>query len=156
MPLLPEFYIMAEKKPALWIRQAALATCGAISPLLPQGGPWACSLKISGDRDVQSLNKQFRGQDKPTNVLSFPGGDDAPHPNEPFYLGDIIFAEETLKKEAKTQEKTFENHLKHLTIHGLLHLYGYDHLTEEEALVMEALEIYILKMLNIKNPYEKP
>ena len=105
------------------------------------------SVLLSHNAFIQTLNKTYRQQDKPTNVLSFPQ-------NETYHLGDIILAYETICDEATKQKKTFKDHLIHLVIHGLLHLLGYDHETEKEAQEMEALEIEILRGLDIKNPYE--
>jgi probable rRNA maturation factor len=102
---------------------------------------------LSSDEQVQSLNKTFRYQDKPTNVLSFPSG-------EKEELGDIVLAYETVIHEAKISGILPLHHTVHLIIHGFLHLLGYDHETENDANHMESLEIKILKHLNIKNPYE--
>jgi probable rRNA maturation factor len=104
------------------------------------------SVVLSNDEFIQELNKDYRGKDKPTNVLSFP--------NEPPMLGDIILAIETIENEAISQKKQFEDHLSHLIVHGTLHLLGYDHIEDEEAEEMEALEIEILGRLGINNPYE--
>jgi len=114
------------------------------------------TIKIINDTDIQALNKQHRGMDSPTNVLSFPAYDPAlPHPPDaPIELGDIVLAHETIAREAEAQGKTFEHHLTHLIIHGTLHLIGHDHEDETEAEVMEALEVRILAELGIKNPYE--
>ncbi len=105
------------------------------------------SIVLADNGFVQKLNKEWRGKDKPTNVLSFPQ-------DEPTMLGDIILAYETVKAEADAQNKRFEDHTTHLIAHGLLHLLGHDHEEDEEAEIMEALEIEILDALNIKNPYE--
>lgn len=103
---------------------------------------------IFADNDfVQKLNRDWRGQDKPTNVLSFPQ-------NEAMLLGDIILAYETVQREAKEQGKRLEDHAIHLIVHGLLHLLGYDHIDDLDAKNMENLEIHILQTLGIKNPYE--
>jgi probable rRNA maturation factor len=117
------------------------------------------SVVLSDDKHVQELNKAYRQKDKPTNVLSFPGYDDnliqiLPE-DEYIPLGDIVFALETIRAEAQTQAKTFENHLNHLFVHGLLHLLGYDHETDEEAEEMEQFEIDVLSLLSIPNPYEE-
>jgi probable rRNA maturation factor len=104
------------------------------------------TLKFSTDEDVETLNHLYRGKKKPTNVLSFPN-DEPP-------LGDIIFAYETVKREAKEQKKTFRAHTLHLVVHATLHLLGYDHEKSKEAEEMEALEIAYLKRLAIANPYE--
>lgn len=104
------------------------------------------SIVLADNDFVQTLNRDYRGKDRPTNVLSFP--QDAP------LLGDIILALETLEREANEQSKAFNDHFTHLLVHGLLHLLGHDHIEEAEAEVMEALEIEILDALGIKNPYE--
>ncbi len=105
------------------------------------------SIVLADDAFIQNLNKEYRGKDKPTNVLSFPQG-------EPFSLGDIILARETITREAEDQKKSFDDHLSHLTVHGILHLLGFDHEEESEAEEMEALEIEILEKMGLKNPYE--
>ena len=104
------------------------------------------SIAFVDDARIQELNKQFRDKDKPTNVLSFP--------MEGIMLGDIVLARETIEREAKTQGKMFEHHLTHLIIHGFLHLLGYDHMDDESAVEMEAIEIEALAQLGIDNPYE--
>ncbi len=104
------------------------------------------SVVLANNDFVQTLNRDYRGQDKPTNVLSFP--QDLP------MLGDIVFAYETVAQEAKEQDKSFDDHLLHLTIHGVLHLLGHDHMNDEEAEEMENLEIELLSKLGVKNPYE--
>lgn len=108
--------------------------------------PTEVSVVLADDAFIQELNKTYRGMDKPTNVLSFPQDED-------FHLGDIVFARETIEREATEQSKDFENHLIHLTVHGFLHLLGYDHETEDEATEMESFEIQILDELGIENPY---
>lgn len=114
------------------------------------------SLVFADDVFIRELNKTYRNKDNPTNVLSFPQYE----PKEinedlPFIpLGDIILAHETIKREAQEQEKDFEDHFLHLIVHGLLHLIGYDHEEDDEAEIMENLEIRILEKLGIKNPYE--
>lgn len=111
------------------------------------------SLLFADDETVQDLNKKWRDQDKPTNVLSFPGGDESGPVYGPL-LGDVVFALETVIREAKEGNKPFENHLSHLIVHGILHLFGYDHQIEEDAEQMEGLERRILAKLNIPDPYE--
>lgn len=117
------------------------------------------TLRLSNDTEVQQLNKDFRGKDKPTNVLSFPTGDEMPGMEmiemTEKYIGDVIVSVETLEREAREQNKTVHDHFVHLFIHSVLHLLGYDHIIEEEAEVMEGLEIDILKTLGINNPYHK-
>lgn len=106
------------------------------------------SLAFVSDAEIQALNRDYRGKDKPTNVLSFPDNGPAP------LLGDIVVALETVQREAEEKSVSIDNHVTHLLIHGFLHLQGYDHETEVEAANMEALEIAALKALNIDNPYE--
>lgn len=117
--------------------------------------PAEVSIKVSNDAEIQALNRDFREKDKATNVLSFPCDLEDQIPNEPYYLGDIIISAETLKKEAEEENKKVDHHFTHLLIHGLLHLLGYDHITDEEAEEMEALEIKLLAALNINNPYNR-
>lgn len=104
------------------------------------------SISLVSDAQMKKINFQFRGKNKPTNVLSFPGLDQ-------FFLGDIVIAYETLVREAKEQKKDFNNHLTHLILHSILHLLGYDHEEEKDAQKMEKLEIKILHQLGIQNPY---
>ncbi len=105
------------------------------------------SIVLADNAFIQDLNKTYRGQDKPTNVLSFPQDIEES-------LGDVILALETLNKECKEQKKSFNDHLQHLVVHGFLHLLGHDHEQDHEAEEMEALEIEILNGLGVKNPYE--
>ena len=109
------------------------------------------SVLFAGDKKIIELNSRFRKINLPTNVLSFPSFIER---NEEIFLGDIIFSAETIFKEAKRDKKSCNNHLIHLFIHGLLHLLGYDHQTEDNAKIMEGLEVKILKTLKIDNPYE--
>jgi probable rRNA maturation factor len=130
--------------------------------------PCELTILLTDDAHVQELNRDFRHQDKPTNVLSFPNyspgelkelwdgfleGREADTPG--LFLGDMAMAFETIAREAKDQNKTFPDHLTHLVVHGTLHLLGYDHMDEKEAQEMESLEIEILQKLNIANPYEE-
>ncbi len=101
--------------------------------------------------EIQQLNKIYRHQDKTTNVLSFPS--DLPIEIDEEILGDVVICNEIVAKEAKMQQKTFNNHLIHMAIHGTLHLLGFDHIEGPEAEKMEALEVEILEKFNINNPY---
>lgn len=115
----------------------------------------AVSIVLSDDEAVRQLNKTHRGIDKPTNVLSFPAAPGTLDAEEPSvaYLGDIVIAYETVVTEAKCQDRTVDDHFSHLVTHGLLHVLGYDHETEEDARKMEQLEISLLAMLGIADPY---
>ena len=130
------------------------------SELFESSLPLSVNLSLSNDEEVHKLNKEFRGMDKPTNVLSFANIDDEffdlePDDAEAVELGDIIIALETLQREAETKGITLKDHFCHLFIHGLLHLLGYDHQDDEEAEEMEAYEVMILQEFAIKNPYEE-
>jgi probable rRNA maturation factor len=110
------------------------------------------SILLTDDARMRVLNRDYRGKDKATNVLSFPAGDDEAA-DRPRLLGDIALALETVEREASEQSKTPADHVSHLTVHGVLHLLGHDHETEPQATDMEALEARILDGLGIANPY---
>lgn len=113
------------------------------------------SVLLTDDRHIQALNRDWRGKDKPTNVLSFPGEDaEAEQPDgAPLLLGDIVVALETSEREAQDQQKPLADHFSHLVVHGMLHLLGYDHETQAEADEMEPLEIEVLAGLGVTSPY---
>ena len=115
--------------------------------------PAEVSLVLADDEFVHQLNYQYRHKDSPTNVLSFETKE-KPENGMVWLAGDIIVAYETVLKEAKNQDKTFEAHLAHLLIHGTLHLQGYDHIVENEALKMEKLETKLMKSLGYEDPYK--
>jgi len=114
------------------------------------------AVMLTDDAGIRTLNSNWRGTDKPTNVLSFPalpptgavGPDEAPR-----MLGDIAIAYETTRKEADDEQKPFDHHLSHLAVHGFLHLIGYDHEKDDDAEAMETLEREILAQLGIPDPY---
>lgn len=111
---------------------------------------------FTDDGSIAEINAEWRGKDKPTNVLSFPTHDDMPVPEgEPRPLGDIVLAHGVIAREAAEQGKTLRDHTTHLIVHGTLHLLGYDHESDGEAEEMEALETRILKGLGISDPYER-
>ena len=112
------------------------------------------SVRLTGDKEIKKLNKQYRNKNSSTNVLSFCSLSDFNHPDALEILGDIVISKDTILREAKNSKKNFNQHLTHIGIHGLLHLLGYSHDKEKEALIMEGLEIDILKDLGIPNPYE--
>ena len=103
------------------------------------------TILLAGDRKLRALNCDFRGRDKPTNVLSFPGADG--------YAGDIALAYGVTRKEAKVAGKTMADHATHLVVHGVLHLAGHDHERPKQARAMEGLEVKILGRLGIADPY---
>ncbi len=113
------------------------------------------SIVLADDDFVRDLNARYRGQDKPTNVLSFPQDDaELADPSKGFFYGDVILAYQTVRAEAQIQKKAFDDHFAHLVLHGFLHLLGHDHEDDVEAEDMEQLEIAILQRFGIKNPYE--
>jgi probable rRNA maturation factor len=121
--------------------------------------PSEISIYLTNAEHTRELNHTYRGQDKPTNVLSFPLQTRAelkryrPGPM-PLILGDIVLCFETVLKETEEQHKRFLDHVLHLLVHGCLHLLGYDHENPQEAIEMEALEVSILSSRGIANPYQ--
>lgn len=119
-------------------------------------GPLELSVVLADDRTVQSLNRDYRDKDRPTNVLSFAlteSDEPAGLPGQPIALGDVLLAYETVASEARQQEKSLQDHVFHLVAHGVLHLLGYDHQVEEDAREMERLEKAILAEFAIADPY---
>jgi probable rRNA maturation factor len=143
-------------------RRAALAALdGAAAEVLPPGPSerLEVSLVLADDAMVRDLNRRYRGQDKPTNVLSFAALDDEDDPSPedgPLLLGDVILAFETTRAEALADDKSVAAHMVHLVVHGVLHLLGYDHIEEDEAQEMETAERAILAGLGISDPYVLP
>lgn len=109
------------------------------------------TIRIADEHESQELNSQYRGKDKPTNVLSFPF--DAPSGIELPLIGDLIICPQVVYQESIEQEKTFHDHFAHMVIHGCLHLLGFDHINEQDAVEMETIEKQILASLNIADPY---
>src|SRR5260370_11295426 len=117
--------------------------------------PVELGITLASAVEQQRLNRDYRGQDVPTNVLAFPAwepGTQIP-PGAPLLLGDVVLAYETVVREACEQDKQVANHLCHLVVHGVLHLLGFDHLTQAEAARMESLETSILAELGVPDPY---
>lgn len=110
------------------------------------------SLQVVSSDEMQNLNKDYRGKDKPTNVLSFPM--ELPEEVGINILGDLALCDEVIEAEARQQAKTSEAHWAHMIVHGMLHLQGYDHIEDDEAEAMEAKEIKIMKSLGFENPYK--
>lgn len=117
----------------------------AVSPVCKDA---EVSITLVDDKQIHKLNKKYRNMDKPTNVLSFELGDDV-------LLGDIFISLDTVEREAKSANITVVEHAAHMIVHGMLHLQGFDHLTDKQAKVMEGKEVQILKKLGYKNPYEE-
>lgn len=153
----PEMDIMIEADGWLPEEQLAALSRRAVAAVLNRldrdAAGCELSLVFTGDEAIRSLNAQWRGQDKATNVLSFPAFDLAPGDPFPPVLGDIVIARQTVEREAALDNKPFDHHLTHLVIHGFLHLLGYDHLEDEDAEEMEGLETAILDDLGIPDPY---
>jgi len=131
-----------------WTREAVDACLLETDAAPPDGSE--LSLLLCGDARMRGLNRDFRGLDKPTNVLSFPAPPQGPGPRP---LGDIAIAYETVVREAEEERKSLHDHYAHMVAHGLLHILGYDHEADGEAEAMEALERRILKRLGIADPY---
>ncbi|SKB50897.1 rRNA maturation RNase YbeY [Sphingopyxis flava] len=147
-----------------WEARAAEAAAAALAltpyaPLADAAPLVEIAVRLTDDAEVQALNRDFRGKDKPTNVLSFPqvqadllpslsNSDDGE-----ILLGDIVLARETCAREAEEKGIPLADHATHLIVHGTLHLIGYDHMDDVSATAMEALEVKALASLGIGNPY---
>ncbi|WP_417347304.1 rRNA maturation RNase YbeY [Ferrimonas sp.] len=140
-PVVEGFDLPSEAQFQSWA-EAALAQERDIAEL---------SIRIVSAEESQELNRDYRGKDKPTNVLSFPF--EAPPMIPTDLIGDLVICAEVVEKEAKEQQKTARDHWAHMVVHGCLHLIGYDHLEDEEAEQMEALETRVLHGLGISDPY---
>lgn len=129
----------------------ALDSSHVLSGKLP--GPIEVSVLLSDDKTVRALNRDHRNKDKATNVLSFPGETEMSFPGAEVLLGDVILAWQTVTKQAQRDDKPVADHMMHLVIHGVLHLLGYDHECEEDAAVMEQLEVNCMASLGLSDPY---
>lgn len=140
-------------------RRAAYVALKRASSAMPV---WQKGLELAivfADVSLQRrLNREHRGVDAPTNVLAFPAWDPEMRvpADAPVLLGDVVLALETVAREASEQDKPIADHLRHLVVHGVLHLLGYDHMTPTQAAVMEALERSILVELGVPDPYRDP
>ena len=122
------------------------------SALIENDGFTAC-LRLTDDAEMHALNAQFRDKDKATNILSFPNDFDQ-EDGTLLHLGDMAFGFDTIAQESQDMAISLDAHMRHLIIHGLLHLIGFDHEQDEDAAEMEALEIAALSVIGIANPYQ--
>jgi probable rRNA maturation factor len=142
-------------KAAITLRRAVAAAAAELSTKRAE-----LAIVLTDDSAIRLLNRDWRGVDAATNVLSFPTNS-RPHPNGdgrpgvPHLLGDIVLAYETIAREARQEDKPFASHLAHLAVHGFLHLLGYDHERDDDADRMEKLERDILARLAIADPYRR-
>jgi probable rRNA maturation factor len=141
-------------------RRIPLTIAAALEAACPGVEPAGIAVILTDDRAIQDLNRLWRDQDKPTNVLSFPTTDvaegDRPVPTVPgmpLELGDIVLAFETCRREAGPEPSAFARHLDHLVVHGVLHLLGYDHVLDDAAERMEDLERQVMASLGHPDPY---
>ena len=132
---------------------ARVAADAVLAAIEAPGEDLAATLLFTDDDAIRGLNRDWRGQDKATNVLSFPS---PPMPGSPRHLGDIALGYGTVAREAEEEGKSLSDHTTHLVVHGLLHLLGHDHADDREADAMEAAETRILARLGIADPYRHP
>jgi probable rRNA maturation factor len=144
--------------PARRIRHAArIAFDAASHPSRGDGLAAELAIVLADDGTVRRLNREYRGIDKPTNVLSFEGtGGAGERADLPAILGDVVLARQTVAAEAAAQGKKVADHAVHLVVHGVLHLLGHDHQVAREASLMESIEIRALARLGVDNPYAAP
>lgn len=131
--------------------EVALEAVFKVLDLIPSEN--TLSVLLTNDENMTAINAQWRGKNKPTNVLSFPAMNVAAGGQPGPLLGDVVVAYETVAREAEDEGRPFTDHLAHLFIHGILHLLGYDHENDDEAHVMESLEVDILGAMGIASPY---
>lgn len=153
-----EFVLLVDDGVAAWPQWTAW--CTEVGTLVaaheatygPTSRPWEVVVRLAADATVRELNRTFRHKDKATNVLSFPNDDDGLEPR--WTVGDLVLAHGVVEAEAATMGIALADHVRHLVLHGLLHLAGYDHETDADAHVMESLETRLLAMLHIADPYQ--
>ena len=121
------------------------------SAAMPENGEYEMTIRLVDEEESQTLNREYRGKDKPTNVLSFPF--EVPEGIELPLLGDLVICRQVVEREAIEQQKPLSHHWAHMVVHGVLHLRGYDHIKDDEAEEMEALETQILASMSISDPY---
>jgi probable rRNA maturation factor len=154
----PSIDILIES--ALWDgepeHQAILRQAIAAAAREASSKPAELAIVLTDDSAIRALNRKWRGRDEPTNVLSFPAAVPGTAAAKAAHLGDIVIAFETSAREASCEGKPFAQHLAHLAVHGYLHLLGFDHETDAQAVVMERLEAEILSQLGVPNPHCGP
>ena len=152
--LSPEFTDEDALTAALGPLVEAAVAAGA-SAALESDRPAELSIVFADDATVQRLNRDYRGKDAPTNVLSFAltEAEEPDFPGAPLVLGDVVLALETVLAEAERDRKTPADHARHLVVHGILHLLGHDHMTDAEAEAMERIETAVLARFGIADPY---
>ena len=138
----------AETLAATAARAVLSGTAGKLA-----GAPVILGLVLTDDDEQRGLNRAYRGRDAATNVLSFTIADPAVPAGAPVLLGDVVLAFATIEREAVEQRKPLADHLRHLVVHGVLHLLGFDHQSPGDAAAMEAREIEILATLGVPDPY---
>jgi probable rRNA maturation factor len=137
------------------VRNAAyIALDTAILPKIAQDRQMEASIVLANDDLLHILNREYRDKDEPTNILTFAALDaEEPESDGVLQLGDIMLSYETIRRQAREEGKFMKDHVKHMVVHGVLHLLGYDHETDDQATDMETLEIRILERLGVQNPY---
>ncbi len=130
------------------VRRAVAAAAQAVAT-----PPGTLAIVLTDDSAIRMLNRDWRGHDAPTNVLSFASGAPSHGDRASHHLGDIVIAYQTVRREAEAERKPFGHHLAHLAVHGFLHLLGYDHQNIRDARRMERLEVRILAQLAVPDPY---
>jgi probable rRNA maturation factor len=126
--------------------------CWVRAALEPMGGSVDMAIRVVDEQEGQRLNNRYRGIDRATNVLSFPF--EAPPGIESDYMGDLVICAPVVQREAQQQNKPEKNHWAHMVVHGVLHLRGYDHQRDAQAVEMETLEKKILATLGVQDPYQ--
>jgi probable rRNA maturation factor len=134
-----------------WVPSSRQLSGWAAAALAPMRRPWVLSVRVVGQARSRSLNAHYRHKDRPTNVLSFGGAGSAPDGR--FFLGELVICAPVVAREARAFGITLESHWAHMTVHGVLHLLGFDHVRRNEAEKMAAREVQILDRLGFSDPY---
>ena len=160
MPLANPLSVVVDSRCSAWrnlVLNAEELCCSAATAAFEASGAVSdgteVSVVLADDEFVQSLNKEWRQQDKPTNVLAFPCKELGHSSDTMRLLGDIVIASGVVQREALGENKTVGHHMTHMVVHGTLHLLGYDHISDDEAAEMEGFEIVALAALGIDDPY---